>query len=253
MMHYYLIIFCWLLISVPAQAADSPSQQTNLHLRALATNPPPALRLKHIVELLKVAEDPVSHESRPYWSHKTVHTELEKLATTESSRPEGKSARLWLAVLNQYAAQTNGSATAKAAHQPVLKQLKEVRSSSPESWQAKAVDLIIGFAELAGGNPREARTEFTNLLGRLPRILPEKDEQFLAYLKATDLRLQDAEPEAKLGIAMAFSFEGKKDEAVKTLQELNSRFPRWSKRNGVEGKIESLQRGTLPWKLPAYE
>ena len=254
MIHFYLIIFCSLLISAPAQAADSPGQQTNLHLRALATNPPPALRLKHLVELLKVAEDPVSKESRPYWSHKTVQAELEKLATADPSTIEGKSARLWLAVLNQYSAQTNTTpASAKASHQPVVRQLKELRLASRDSWQAKAVDLIIGYAELAGGNPQGARTEFMNLLNQLPQILKEKDEEFTSFLKAVDIRLQDAEPEAKLGMAMAFSFEGKNEEAIKTLREVNTRFPRWSKRNGVDGKIESLQRGTLPWKLPAYE
>lgn len=257
MKHFYLIILISLsqFTAAFAQLREGPNSQvvTNASLLALATNQTPAGKFKHLRELLQAPEDPISGEIRPYWTHATVRAELDSLRVAAPSSAEGKSARLWLALINQYTAQSNTTPTSsRAAHRPVVQQLKELREGSKESWHSKAVDVVVGHAELGAGNPSGARVEFTNLLIRLTNIINESHEEFSGFMKASGLKPEDIEPEAILGIAMAFSFEGKNSEAIKTLEDVKTRFPRWSKKNYIDSKIEFLQRGSLPWRLPAY-
>jgi len=131
--------------------------------------------------------------------------------------------------------------------------MKQIAATTTNSATAKIAQLI-RIGELFNVHDWAAfETEVRRAMSRIKEYESEKDDNFLCFCKLNRTPASELEPFYSWEIMVHECYLDHLNKALLLAEELQRRFPDWSKREGIGGNIELLKQGQSPYpKMPPF-
>jgi hypothetical protein len=223
---------CFIIAAANAQAAESSSSAAETELR-------------QVLRVLELPQQPNSHIEHPGWRDPEARTRLKQIVEKYPASEQSLTAQFWLGLITVEEGKpivTNRAQRAEVM-QVAIDHFSQVINKSPGSWQAKLAGIWKCVALYGARRWEEFRLETGNILASIPKYRDETNPEYLAILRANRMENSGIEPELRWMLIVAAACEDKTAEAIAVAEELQAKFPDWSKERRVAGTIERLKAG----------
>lgn len=183
---------------------------------------------------------------RAAWYDTNAHKTLADFITQNPNTEEALTAELWLAWVETAASQTADSPAHRSTMRGQAAAFKKIITQAPKSWQARLARIGRCTALLHARLWDEFHKAADETLASIGECMEEKNKDFNYFIETLGIPCSEMEPEFRDLLVTAACVEGKLDKALQYAEELQSKFPDWSKRNHIARDIEALKRGESP-------
>ncbi len=188
---------------------------------------------------------------RPGWRDPKVLQGLTRIATSSANAEETRTARTWLAAVEfeKIQAETERNAIQRKV-ETLNGKLDQIIVGGRNSWQGKTARLMKSNALLFARRWDDCRAEIASILQDIETFKTEQNPNFIQFLAVQKKAPTDLEAEARFLLVIVSALENKYETAIKEAEELQSRYPIWSKKEKIDDVIEFLKKGTSPFRIP---
>jgi len=207
--------------------------------------------LANILSALHRPGEKDSDIERPGWRDPSVIQGLSRIAETSTNADDVRTARTWLAAIEfeNIQAETRRAEIRRKVDSFTPK-LDVIIASARNSWQGKAARMMKSGALLFARRFEECRAEVAGILQEIEDFKAEQHTQFTQFLKNQKKTATDLDAEARFLLVIASALEKDWSAAVRQAEELQTRYPDWSKRQRIDNILGFLRRETSPFHIP---
>ncbi len=234
-----LVLILTLLIAFSNYQQDARGQEKRRHSQRAKE------ALDSAIELLKKE---LSGGNNPHFPD--AEKLFRKAVQEGPESDEGTTAFVWIAAFDLEKVQSNVDLKKITdGTKGIRERLKTHFKNDTSSWQPKVAKLLSVATLFLDKNWPELELGVNDILKNIDSYKNEKDPMFEDFWRIRGSRLSDLEPEYAYLLVMANAFQGHLDLAIQKAKAIEKQFPDWSKRGGVDGHIELMETGQVPWKL----
>ncbi|MCO5051158.1 MAG: hypothetical protein M9920_02500 [Verrucomicrobiae bacterium] len=198
------------------------------------------------------AQDPdIGSNENPGWYNLTNREALEGFVSKYPDTEEAYLAEVWLVFAKAATDRSWNISETKHRNAERADRLKEIIAKSERSGTAKIARIVRACLLLDIGDHAGLRVQVDEILANVRDYEVEKDKQFLRFTLVSETPLKEIEPYMRRMLIISECHQHNLDKALIMAEELQTKFPKWSKREGTDGNIYLLKHGRSPY--PTWE
>ncbi len=221
--------------------ADPNSRKVELAsaLEALQWKPPPPA-------------DPDNDTSpNPGWYNRKNRQAVARFIAKYPDTEEAYLAEVWLIFAKADAERNRDIAEWKRQRAEDGEALKRIVMKTASPTTAKIAKILRACVLLDGDQHAELKIQVDEILSKIREYETETDEQFVQFAKVTETPRSEFEPYLRRMRVISECHQGHLKEALALAEELQAKYPAWSKLELIHSDIHVLKGGESPY--PTWE
>ena len=210
-----------------------------------------ATRKKELAKILASVWHPGTETENPGYYDPANQEALRVFISKCPGTEEALHAEVWLAFAEGITKKIDNPVEKKRAREQRAERMKEIAAKTANPATAKMA-LLVGVDQL--GNARnwtEYEKQVTAILDNIKDYEAEADHSFLQFCKLNMIPHTELEPFYRRELIANDCYQDRLTDALAKAEELERKFPEWSKREGIAGVITQLRQGKSPYiKMP---
>lgn len=213
---------------------NAPSKELSAVLMALQWKPKPP-------------DVDAGSSENPGWYNPTNREALSQFIANHPDTEDAYLAEVWLIFAKADIDRTWSMAETRRRRAADAEALKRIiaRTTSPGTSK---IARILRACELAAAEENtELQNQTNEILSGIKEYEFEKDPQFLRFLEVEGTPLREIEPYLRRALIISECHQHHLEKALLLAQDLQKRFPAWSKRELIHSDIYMLKQGKSPY------
>lgn len=234
-----MILFLGATLTLGADDPKPRKAELAAALAPLQWQPPPPADMDH------------DTSPNPGWYNPRNREALAKFVAKYPDTEEAYLAEVWLIFAKADAERSRDISDLKRRRAEDGQALKRVIMKTATPGTAKIAKILRASVLLDADERAELKVQVDEILSTMHEYETETDEQFLRFVKLTERPASEFEPYLRRMRVISACHQGHLKEALVLAEELQAKYPAWSKRELIHSDISMLKLGKSPY--PTWE
>jgi hypothetical protein len=210
-----------------------------------------AARTKELASVLKPVQKPGSdsetNPQNPGYYDLANRERLRDFINKYPGTEEALHAEVWLAFAEAITERRLDPLAEKRLSERRAQRMKEIATKAADPATAKIATLLRAGDLSNASDWAECEKQLHEIVAHAKEYESETNKNFLSFCKLDRIPVSEIEPFYRIELIANACYEGRLDKALALAEELQQKFPEWSKRERFAGTIDQLKRGRSPY------